>query len=486
MSQTRRDFIKYGLSAGAVGALGGCAQLDRLVLGDSRDMRQQVLILGAGAAGLTAALELRKRNIPFRIFEGSARWGGRVMTLTDFNLASQSVEMGAEWIHSDHHLVLNLARELKVNVIEVKELMSSPSFYFGGKFLSEKDIWRGLRDFRRQATTIFPRGSDEVIDRYTLKQVLKKLEAQAEPWIPLWVERAVGLESGVTTDSVSALPFFARWLWEAREPISRLQARRFKIEGGTSVLINALYSRISGIIPDQFIQMNHELIEVRERLGGLELRFDTPDGRTWVQAKNVICTLPLTILKDIKGIDDIQLSDSKLKVIRETGYGLTGKAAMSYSKRFWRQDSELFRWSGDFNSQWFWQGDLKVAGAVPVARGAIVSQWAGADGANAGPANLDQMRKDLQKIFPKYSEEMPEEGGQVMNWSRHRWSKGSVAYYGPHQAKDFPEFLREPERDGSLLFAGEHVSRDNMGTLQGAMETGTAAAEFMSQLIKIS
>ena len=474
--------------------LSGCAQLDHLVLGDSRDLRHQVVILGAGAAGMAAALELRRRGVPFRIFEASNRWGGRVLTLNDFNSAAQTAEMGAEWIHADHSLVLGLARDLKVNITEVHELLSAQSFWFNGKLISDSDMWRGLREFRRAVLAIYPRGSDEALDQLSLQALVKKIETSGanekngykmEPWIPMWVERMLSLDTGTTSDRVSALPFVSRWLWEAREPLARLQSRRYKVDGGTSVLINALYSRVAGVIQGQFVQLNHELIEMRERLGGLELLFETPDGKVWVQAKYVICTLPFSIVRNIPGLDAIQLSENKLRVIRQLSYGTGAKAAMTYPKRVWRTGPDLIRWAGDLSSQWMWQGDLKNSGAMPVARGIVMAQWAGETGAQAGPYHFDFIKKDLQKMFPK-SAESPEEGAQIMNWSMHRWSRGSAAYLAPGQAREFPEFMREPEREGTFLFAGEHVSRDNSGTLQGAMETGMAAAEFLSQLIKIS
>jgi monoamine oxidase len=492
VKKTRRDFLKQSAKVGATAAasaiavsgLSACTQLDRLILGDSRDLRKQVVILGAGAAGLSAALELRKRNIPFRVFEASDRWGGRVLTLNDFNVASQSAEMGAEWIYSDHQTVFNLARELKVNLLEVRELLNPTHFWFGGKLISENEMWRGLRGFRKLVLSQFPRGSEEQLDKMSLQSFIKRYENKTETWIPLWAERVIGLDYGTSSENISALSFVSHWLWESREPMARMQARRYKIEGGTAVLINALYNRVAGIIPGQFVQMNHEFTEVRERLGQLELRFNTPDGKVWVQAQHIICTIPFSILRQIKGFDQIQLSANKLKVIADLPYGTGAKANLTYPKRVWKTGPELTRWSGDFFSQWMWQGDVKSSAVVPVLRSILTSQWAGIEGRNAGPSYFDKMKSDLQKIFPK-SSEVADDGGQIMNWSRHKWSLGSVAYFAPGQAQDFSYSLREPERDGKLLFAGEHVSRDNPGTLQGAIETGTAAAEFLSQLMKV-
>lgn len=60
---------------------------------------QSVLVVGAGAAGLTAAYHLRSAGFDVRVLEASPRWGGRVKR--DTTLASVPLDLGAEWIHDD-------------------------------------------------------------------------------------------------------------------------------------------------------------------------------------------------------------------------------------------------------------------------------------------------------------------------------------------------------------------------------------------------
>ena len=56
----------------------------------------QVLIIGAGAAGLGAASEAIKQGLTVKVIEARDRLGGRVNTE---NLGSHWVDMGASWIH---------------------------------------------------------------------------------------------------------------------------------------------------------------------------------------------------------------------------------------------------------------------------------------------------------------------------------------------------------------------------------------------------
>lgn len=72
----------------------------------------EILILGAGLAGLTTAYLLEKKRIPYRIIEARDRIGGRVFTVKDSK--GGTVEMGATWFGSKHQNLINLIEELQI------------------------------------------------------------------------------------------------------------------------------------------------------------------------------------------------------------------------------------------------------------------------------------------------------------------------------------------------------------------------------------
>jgi monoamine oxidase len=57
-----------------------------------------VLVIGAGMAGVTAARELRRHGVAVAVVEGRGRTGGRVCSERDF--CGERVEGGAEFIHT--------------------------------------------------------------------------------------------------------------------------------------------------------------------------------------------------------------------------------------------------------------------------------------------------------------------------------------------------------------------------------------------------
>lgn len=66
---------------------------------DADKKKYRVIILGAGAAGLSAANSLIKNGIQdFLILEARNRIGGRILSI-DMGAGSSKVELGANWIH---------------------------------------------------------------------------------------------------------------------------------------------------------------------------------------------------------------------------------------------------------------------------------------------------------------------------------------------------------------------------------------------------
>jgi monoamine oxidase len=87
------------------------------------DRRQQtapadmvdVIVVGAGAAGLAATSELAPSGLLVVVLEARDRIGGRIFTLTDSQLPSP-IELGAEFIHGRPPEIWDLLRKHRVPV----------------------------------------------------------------------------------------------------------------------------------------------------------------------------------------------------------------------------------------------------------------------------------------------------------------------------------------------------------------------------------
>jgi len=77
-----------------------------------------VLIIGAGFAGMTAALQLAQHGLKVTILEAKDRVGGRVLTLHD-TTTKAPIELGAEFIHGRPHEIWDILRQHKIPTHEV-------------------------------------------------------------------------------------------------------------------------------------------------------------------------------------------------------------------------------------------------------------------------------------------------------------------------------------------------------------------------------
>src|SRR5438046_1871441 len=77
-----------------------------------------VLIIGAGMAGLAAARELGRAGVDCTVLEARDRIGGRVWT-AGIAPGGAPVELGAEFIHGKPHEIWTMIRERHLDVTEI-------------------------------------------------------------------------------------------------------------------------------------------------------------------------------------------------------------------------------------------------------------------------------------------------------------------------------------------------------------------------------
>jgi len=87
--------------------------------------KHNVLIIGAGLSGLVTAFELAKKGVKAVILEARPEPGGRIRTLRP--APNASIEMGATWLGNQHRNLIQLLRELHINITE--QHMGRKAFY---------------------------------------------------------------------------------------------------------------------------------------------------------------------------------------------------------------------------------------------------------------------------------------------------------------------------------------------------------------------
>jgi monoamine oxidase len=499
MKKSRREFLKSAATAGAAFSalplLTRCVSLDQWMMGDTHDEREKVVILGAGAAGLSAAYLLNKANVPYRVFESSSRIGGRLLTVQDVNPAGQWVDLGADRILSTQAHLLELCRELKLDLREFAPPVPT-AFYQRGHFVPtaewEKISAELITFFARLNYECYKKSNETLnagnasqfplavqLDSVTAHDLLDKNKKFLNDIKLAFLENAVRAQLGVELKDLSGLGLL-HWMRDTR-PLSRV--RHYKLSGGFGGLTQALYDRVGGIIPGRLVQFNYRLKEIAVKDNYYRLSFATDRGTEEYKAKTVICTLPWAILSGIDGVKDLPWSDRQLLRLGQTSLGTQSKVALSFSSRYWKE-SILDRggtWVTDLASGAISEGSVPPVVSMGGGRGILCGQIGGLAGRKVGLDSKDQALKDLAQIrqrdIPEYDQNF-----YVQNWSLLSNFKGSRAVPG---LQFYQAFERAPMVAGSWFMAGEAHSLNQLGTVAGAVESASRVVNqiFRSQRV---
>jgi len=496
-SLSRRDFLKLSaMSASAMG-LSSCSTVDRFFMGDSRNFEKDVVILGAGAAGLAAAYALKKRKIPVRMFEASSRIGGRVQTAQIFPGPGPTAELGAEFFESTHSTIFDLSKEFNLSINEVKKSGNQEAHLFllddkiyrveelVGKMRSAIAPLRRVRQdlFRDQDVALTFNNSlqferSKYYDSLSLKDLLDSWQGEVDPLILKIIEIQAVNRFGLEAQSQSSLHFLSTL---DPEGSSLLKGRpMYRMSGGLSTLMQAMYERIAGVIPEHVVKLSSALESITETNGVFEMTFVTPTGRQVFFSRNVICTIPFSTLRFVDGIDKLHFSRQKKDQIVHMTYGNHIKGTFGFATPFWHQKTgkipaNIGNFTGNFPSQKFWDSGRGQTGT----QGLLTFQKGGLSDQSGSTEFMAQAENDLNRFYPEIRDQMTD-FNQLVDWRQKAWSLGSMAAYRPGEWTRYNGAAAEPEYQGHFVFAGEHVSVRHGGTLHGALESGFTAAAAMN------
>jgi monoamine oxidase len=172
-----------------------------------------VVIIGAGFAGLTAGWDLQKAGCgSFAVLEARGRVGGRVCNL-DLGAGVIS-EGGGEWLSPGQPALADLARELEIETFDTYD-QGRPVYLKGGEAVADgtrhnlkggsADLAANLKALARDVRSEAPweAADAEALDRRTLADFVD--EQRLTPFERFTYERSVLLNSGVTTHDLSLL-----------------------------------------------------------------------------------------------------------------------------------------------------------------------------------------------------------------------------------------------------------------------------------------
>ena len=157
---TREEFIHKALTVGIglpllPSLLSSCTDVTIQEPDFEINFSGKVLIVGAGAAGITAGYLLHRNNIDFEIIEAASDFGGRMKRAPDF--ADFPIDLGAEWIHDDPSILAELLSDPSLDV-EIDLITYNPQTartWKNGKLRKQNWISNYYSEYKFKSTTWF-------------------------------------------------------------------------------------------------------------------------------------------------------------------------------------------------------------------------------------------------------------------------------------------------------------------------------------------
>jgi monoamine oxidase len=440
---------------------------------DPRD-HFDVLVLGAGAAGLAAARTLARSGRSVAVIEARSRIGGRIFTR---HVASPvfgttiPVELGAEFVHGLPEESWALIREAG---LETYELGGSALWYTGGHLQAARTVHGATAVLEDMMSWLSqqPAGTDETFAQYLDHASVS--EAQRRD--------AVRYVEGFNAADHRVIGIAA--LAKQQQAEDRIAADRiFRLRAGYDSLPRFLLDAV--VAAGGTLFLDRPVATVKWKSGAVTLTGIDAGGRQFkFFGHQAVIALPLGVLH----AGSVRFAPDPQQVPAEAARMAMGAAVrvpMVFSSRFWCDESTIEKHREI-------AGELRELGFLFTDRGVPATWWtphpseepvlvgwaAGPSAAAYRPqAPIDRWLRTLAETFGQSIGYLQERliGGHFHDWSADQYARGAYSY-APSGALNASANIAEPV-DQTLYFAGEHTNvSGHWGTVHGALQSGEAAA----------
>jgi monoamine oxidase len=407
-----------------------------------------VVILGAGIAGLAAARKLAEAGLSVVLLEARSRIGGRIFT-TRGSATDLPVELGAEFVHGRPPELLDLIHEAGLTLFERR-----------GEFLCYENGKLGDCGFFDEAfrvLDILPASPDMTFAEFLAREQLPEHVA----------ERARGYVEGFNAADAAIIGTAA---------LLKQQLAEEAIEGDRSFRIVEGYDRLAAYLIDRFVaagglvHLNTSATAIQWKPG--EVRVETDNSNMpEIRASRTIIALPLGVLH--AGAVPIEPAPpNAFAAIGKLAMGPATRITLVFRERFWETSAPNlnFLFAQERTPPAWWT-------AAPNLSPALTGWIAGPRALRAptGTTLKDEALSTLATIFQRTDLESLLLTFHTHDWQADPFSLGAYSY-APKGALRASDELAIPI-ENTLYFAGEHTdTTGHWGTVHAALRSGLRAA----------
>jgi len=434
-----------------------------------RAARYDVIVIGAGAAGLAASGELAQAGRRVLLLEARDRIGGRIWTRSEPDVGAP-IELGAEFIHG--HAPLTRALLARAGAATIDSGDTHCTLRAGEPVARSAYFPKVLQAVR--ANDVLAR-EDMTFDAYLRRHLARVLSPEELRSARMLAE---GFDAADPAHA-SARAIIAEWSGDTLG-----DAPQSRPQGGYQSLLRALGQPLHP--PAVSLRLQATVHGVRWSRGSVAVRARSLGTAFTARAARAIITLPLGVLQlPPSAAGAVRFSpalSAKRAALQGLASGPVVKLLLRFAEPFWEsfaggryRDVSFFH-APDARIPTFWT-------AVP-ARAPLLVAWAGGPRARrlaAGARPLGAALASLSELFGRRVDVAAQlQGHYCHDWQKDPRARGAYSYVtvGGGAAR---ATLAQP-LENTLFFAGEATdTQDEAGTVTGALQSGVRAAREVLQ-----
>jgi len=458
-NQRRRLLQAAGVGLAAVATMPALLGSSSVRAESVSDNAYDVIVIGGGFAGVTAARDASHRGLRTLLLEARPRLGGRAFTT---RFGNHDIDLGGVWFGSSQPFIWSETIRYGLPITESASTRASKAIWMEGdkRIEGSKDTYAGLFEeaadaFYAPARKYLPRPFDPLyarefgnLDKISAGEAIEGLDISR---VQKDLMHSFASINGHSFSNQSSYLDQLRWyalcdydLWNMLDNISR-----FRFEGGTKTLIDRMVADSNAEVrlgtPIAQVKQTDDKVTVKTRRG------------EDIVARTVIVAVPLNCVADIEFVPSISKVKLEASQKRHTGSGtklyaqIEGKHPLFFGHG--KQDMPLnflFSEYDDPDSQ------------------TVV-------GFGASPSLLDVNDGDaVQAAIARYVPNLTVSESVSYDWNLDPYSKGTWCMYPPGMLTGSLTELQRPE--GNVFFAGSDIASGWRGHFDGAIESGGRAA----------
>ena len=421
----------------------------------------EIVIVGAGAAGLAAARELSEAKFSVIVLEARHRIGGRIHTHFD----RLPIELGAEFVHGKPPETLEIVERAKLSLHQV------PNIHWhlhDGVLTKSGQFWSKVEDVMEEMSRYTGRDQtfSAFLDDYQRKTQIEDVRSIAT----LYVE---GFHAA-HADRISV-----HGLNKTNEAAEEIEDdKQFRIQNGYSVLAQSLHD--DAVAAGAKFYLDTVVEEVNWKRDQVEVLTKTERR---FKARRLLVTLPLALLQNSAHVRFTPAIEETVSAAKKLAMGNAVKVVLRFREPFWvaideMKDFTFIHAPAETLPTWWTQ----FPDHTPLLAGWTGGPRAEKLASETDDTLLDRALESLAHIFrtSRASLEQLLEDFYTHNWEHDPFSGGAYSYI-PVGGVDAQAQLARPLED-TLFFAGEATNTEgHHGTVHGAIASGLRAAREITK-----